>query len=142
MKKTFYLAPCVAMGIFVASSVVYAYTDGDNIDERIAPVAGYVGTFTNPNSVKKILSGKEVYEGTCASCHKSGASGAPRMGNNEEWAPRISEGIESAYNNALKGLNAMPAKGGNPALSDFEVKSAVHYMMNASGGSFPKPEKK
>jgi len=31
-------------------------------------------------------------------------------------------------NNALNGLNAMPARGGNPALTDEQIRAAVEFM--------------
>jgi len=40
---------------------------------------------------------------------------------------------------ALHGKGGMPAKGGNPALSDYEVARAVVYMANKSGASLPEP---
>src|SRR5690606_6546230 len=42
-------------------------------------------------------------------------------------------------NVALHGKGAMPAKGGNPALSDYEVARAVVYMANGAGASFDEP---
>jgi cytochrome c5 len=39
----------------------------------------------------------------------------------------------------IKGKGAMPAKGGNPALDDFEIARAVVYMTNAAGGKFAEP---
>jgi cytochrome c5 len=39
----------------------------------------------------------------------------------------------------IKGKGAMPAKGGNPALDDFEIARAVVYMANAAGGKFAEP---
>jgi hypothetical protein len=36
------------------------------------------------------------------------------------------------YASALHGKNAMPAKGGNPALADADVKAAVDYMVGAA----------
>ena len=41
--------------------------------------------------------------------------------------------------NAIKGKNAMPPKGGNPLLDDFEIARAVTYMANNSGAQFPEP---
>ena len=34
---------------------------------------------------------------------------------------------------AIKGKNAMPARGGDPSLSDEEVRAAVEYMREQSG---------
>jgi cytochrome c5 len=65
-------------------------------------------------------------------CHNSGVAGAPKLGDKEAWAPRIAKGQESLYSVAIKGEGAMPAKGGNAALSDDEVKAAVDHMVEES----------
>ena len=46
--------------------------------------------------------------------------------------PRLKTGIDALYAAALKGKNAMPAKGGNAALADADVKAAVDYMTAAA----------
>lgn len=76
--------------------------------------------------------GKKVFEGTCMVCHGTGVAGAPKFGDKAAWAPRIAQGVDTLYKSALGGKNAMPAKGGNNALSDAEVKSAVDYMVSAA----------
>jgi cytochrome c5 len=78
--------------------------------------------------------GEKVFKGTCAMCHKTGASGAPIIGNKADWAPRIAQGMPTLYEHALKGFTgkkgAMPAKGANPSLSDDDVKAGVDYMVS------------
>jgi cytochrome c5 len=73
--------------------------------------------------------GSRVFGSICQACHMTGAAGAPVVGNKAAWAPRIAKGKEALYNSALNGKNAMPPRGGNPALSDAEVKAAVDYMV-------------
>jgi cytochrome c5 len=51
------------------------------------------------------------------------------VGDKAAWAPRIATGKDALYKAALNGLNAMPAKGGNPSLSDEQVKAVVDYMV-------------
>ncbi|MBI2993579.1 MAG: cytochrome c5 family protein [Gammaproteobacteria bacterium] len=78
--------------------------------------------------------GKQTYSGLCFSCHGTGLPGIPQFGDKAAWAPRIAAGTDLLHEHALKGYTGtsgimMPAKGGNPALSDDEVKLAVDYMV-------------
>lgn len=72
---------------------------------------------------------KAIYTASCAACHTTGAAGAPKLGDKSTWAPRIKSGTDTLYTSALKGKNAMPAKGGNASLSDADVKVVVDYMV-------------
>jgi cytochrome c5 len=110
------------------------------INSRTAPT-GAVNLASNPAIVSQIelspispttLSGEEVYNMVCMSCHTSGAAGAPIIGNNQQWAERISEGKEYLYEQAIIGVGVMPAKGGVATLSDDEVKAAVDYIISKS----------
>ena len=76
--------------------------------------------------------GKSVYDETCHVCHATGLAGSPKFGDKSAWGPRIATGMPALYNAALHGLNAMPPKGGNAALSDAQVKAAVDYMVSAA----------
>jgi cytochrome c5 len=80
----------------------------------------------------KAKSGEEVFNGACVACHGAGIAGAPKMGDKALWAPRIAQGINTLYEHALKGFKGMPAKGGQVALSDEEVKAAVDYQVAKS----------
>lgn len=76
--------------------------------------------------------GKKTFDSVCTACHTAGVAGAPKFGDKAAWAPRIAQGQSTLYNAALHGLRAMPAKGGNPSLSDEQVKAAVDYMVAAA----------
>lgn len=83
--------------------------------------------------------GKDLYSKTCAVCHAAGIAGAPRYGNATDWQPRIAAGTGRLYTSALKGTpKGMPAKGGNTAASDADVKAAVDYMLASVKGSAAK----
>ena len=73
--------------------------------------------------------GQATYNTVCVACHGVGAAGAPKTGDKTVWAPRVAQGIDTLYASALKGKGVMPAKGGNPGLSDDAVKAAVDYLV-------------
>jgi len=80
--------------------------------------------------------GKQVYDAGCVACHGAGIAGAPRVGDSDAWADRIGTGLENMVANAINGFQGsqgmMPAKGGNPSLSDEEIEAAVEYMVAES----------
>lgn len=87
----------------------------------------------------QVRSGEQVYDCTCIVCHGNGFLGAPKLGDQARWKKLIEEGPDDLVPMALKGIRAMPAKGGNPKLSDIEVARAVIYMANAAGANFAEP---
>ena len=76
--------------------------------------------------------GRKVYDTVCAVCHAAGVAGAPKHGDKAAWSPRVKTGMDALYASAIKGKAAMPAKGGNAALADADVKAAVDFMVAAS----------
>ncbi|MBT3430212.1 MAG: cytochrome c5 family protein [Proteobacteria bacterium] len=82
------------------------------------------------------IDGASVYQSACMACHAAGIAGAPRVGDVAGWADRITQGADTLYAHAIQGFQGkagvMPAKGGNMALSDDEVKAAVDHMVAQS----------
>lgn len=76
--------------------------------------------------------GEGTYKKVCAACHDQGVAGAPKLGDKAAWEPRVKQGIDALYTVGLQGKpgTGMLAKGGNPSLSDVDVKAAVDYMVS------------
>jgi len=79
--------------------------------------------------------GKTIYDNLCHSCHTAGIAGAPKLGDKGAWSARIAEGLDTLVKHATDGYkgpdgNFMPAKGGNPSLTDEQVKNAVHWIVD------------
>jgi cytochrome c5 len=70
--------------------------------------------------------GKVVYDKTCAVCH---AALSPKLGDKAAWKPRLKQGADALVVSVLTGKGAMPAKGGNAALSEADIRAAVEYML-------------
>ena len=102
------------------------------IADSIAPVGSFSATtVAAPDVAAAPLSAEQVYA-SCAACHDSGTLSAPITGDAASWATRVAKGIDTLYENAINGINNMPAKGGNSSLSDDEIRLAVDYMLEKS----------
>jgi len=107
----------------------------ETVDQRIAPVGrvevAAVDLAAAPAAPK---APGEVYQSVCAACHSVGAAGAPRTDDGDEWARRLDEkGLDTLVSHSINGFQAMPARGGNPNLTDEEVTGAVKYILAEAG---------
>jgi cytochrome c5 len=118
---------------------------GSSVAERIKPVGevAFTAAQTPQQPVKAAVAastparnGQQVYQASCVACHDAGIAGAPKLGDKDQWVKRIAKGVDVLYASAVDGVQGsagvMPAKGGNTALSDAEVKAAVDYMVGRS----------
>ncbi len=78
------------------------------------------------------LDGAEIFGQLCTGCHTSGAGGAPKMVK-ADWGARIAQGADTLHKHAIEGFQGnagvMPARGGNPSLSDEQVIATVDWMV-------------
>ena len=118
---------------------------GSSVAERIKPVGeiAFAAAQTGQSPAKNAVAtatpardGQQVYQASCVACHDAGIAGAPKLGDKGQWAKRIAKGLDALYASAVNGVQGsagvMPAKGGNPALSNAEVRAAVDYMVARS----------
>jgi len=122
----------------------------EEVEARIAPVGGvYAGDtgraalLAAQEAAKKAaesqvayggtLDGKTIFGNLCKTCHENAATGAPVLTDKGGWAPRIAQGMDTLFTHAINGFTGtkgtMPAKGGNPSLTDAQVKATVQWMI-------------
>ncbi len=87
------------------------------------------------NTKVSLAIGKTIYNKYCVGCHGTGAGGAPKMGDDVAWAPRIKQGINILYNHAISGIGSMPPKGTCATCSTADIQSAVEYIVSQSKGT-------
>ncbi len=75
------------------------------------------------------LNGMRIYNEACASCHKEGKLGAPKLDDISSWKRRLFQGEEVLDQHALAGYLNMPKKGGHLEYSDQDIIDAVHFMI-------------
>ena len=105
----------------------------------VALVSVWAAADTNPSAVS---AGQAIYSQTCIACHGANGKGAfPGVANltggdgalvkaDEELLKSITDGFQSP-GSAL----AMPANGGNPTLTEEDVKAVLAYLRAEFGGS-------
>ena len=81
-------------------------------------------------SAEVLAQGEKIYTTACVACHGAGVLNAPKFGDKALWEPRIAKGMQTLYANSINGINMMPARGGNAALKDDDMKAAVDYMVH------------
>ena len=130
--------------IVLLSQLVTGVRPGETEDteagvlNRIKPV-GEV-TLAEATAPKGNMTGEQVYQAVCKTCHEAGLAGAPKVGDKAAWTPRVKQGVDQLYAHAISGTaKGMPPKGGNADLSDVEVQRGVVYMASRSGASFREP---
>jgi len=110
--------------------------EAEAVEERIKPVAEV--TVGEPPVIEAPAvettevaagPGAQIVTQVCSACHAAGLMQSPKLGNADDWAPRIEKGIQVLYQSAINGLNMMPAKGGRADLSDDDIKAAVDHML-------------
>lgn len=97
--------------------------------QRIAASLAAIALF-GAASAAMAADGKAVFEQTCATCHATGVAGAPKLGDKEAWGPRVAAGKAALVASVTNGKGAMPAKGGNTALSGEDIGAAVDYILS------------
>jgi len=97
-------------------------------------IAGCGGGDSAAKPEKQLAPGEQTYQRFCISCHSSGISGAPPVGNAQAWAPRLAQGDEALLKHTIEGMPSagMPPKGMCVACSDQELMDAIHFMTSRS----------
>jgi cytochrome c5 len=74
--------------------------------------------------------GKDTYAQYCYVCHSAGLAGAPKFQSKTDWLPRCEQKkLKGLLNNAMQGINAMPAKGTCDSCSQDDILEAIKYMV-------------
>ncbi|MFI4932228.1 MAG: c-type cytochrome [Burkholderiales bacterium] len=107
------------------------------VARRIQPVG--VSDYKDVNDAKSMKTGEQVFQAQCTACHTSGAVGAPKIGDEAAWAPRIKTGYDALIGSVLKGKGNMPSQSGGD-FSEFEIGRAVVFMANKGGAKFDEPK--
>lgn len=133
------LATCLVILLAACSSEEPSAQSGDDIVAETGvgdgPMSGLVTVDRLPLPTdESLLKGRAIWGDTCQGCHGLGIASSPKITDMAAWAPRIAKGKDVLYGHAINGFFGddgamMPERGGNPQLSDEDVKAAVDFMV-------------
>ena len=130
--------------IFVVFALLFALTacgGRDDEEPKSEPAAAAESNVEAAASTGDPVAGEKVYQGTCVACHGPDAKGVENLG--KSLHPSYSDFVSTRTDEELveyikvgrlpdDPLNttgvAMPAKGGNPALTEEDMYNVVAYM--------------
>ena len=77
--------------------------------------------------------GAVIYQNLCGACHTNGVGKAPTL-TAAGMGARAAKGKETLYKHAIEGFTGpdggiMPAKGGNPGLTEEQIHATVDWML-------------
>jgi len=133
---------CIVAARLIDTGELHADPEANaRIEARIKPVGSVI---TDAAALQQLaaaapkrepLTGEQVNEKLCAGCHVAGVMGAPKENDKAAWAARkaAAGGVDGLVASAIKGKNAMPAKGGDPSLTEDEIRGAVEVILKAAG---------
>ena len=148
---------CVALSLVVLGHYIGTQQPQDadpntqlRVQERIKPVGGVFAGASGAaaaaaaaEAASAAVGAKVAYDGTldgavifeklCATCHATGVLGSPTL-DHAHWDARLAQGMETVVKHAIDGFTGevglMPARGGNPDLSDEQVEATVAWMID------------
>ncbi len=124
----------------VKAAVDYMVGESGGFSARAKATAAASRAKTAEAAGNKIAAdGKAIWQAHCSVCHATGVAGAPKIGDKNAWGPILAKtSMDTLFDHAINGFHGdrgfMPPKGGAASLSDAQVRAAVKYMVDQSGG--------
>ncbi len=114
------------------AGAVYAGTTG--AAAQAAAQAAALAKASSQSAYGGSTDGKTIFDNLCTACHTTGVGKAPTL-DHSHWDARIAQGKDTLYKHAIEGYTGpdggiMPAKGGNPALTEEQVRATVDWMLS------------
>jgi cytochrome c5 len=120
---------CIFMGVFSVPAAQAQEMSDDDIRSRIQPVGKVHVAGAKVAMASGPRSGSEIYNKACVACHSVGVLNAPKLQDAADWAPRMTKGFDTVWQNAINGIGAMPPMGTCGDCSNDDIKAAIEHMI-------------
>ena len=137
----FWIAVCLVLA-FIAGLTVSMLQHRKRLTAVVEANAPVIQTLHYPDSFAKQIKGNPmagsiVYHAYCRTCHAQDAEipvHAPHLDQKRLWIGLRSLGKNTLLQNTIKGIGAMPARGGCFECDDKSLALAINYMLTQATG--------
>lgn len=77
-----------------------------------------------------------IYRSSCYSCHRYGAGGAPKTGDQKQWQARMEKGMDALMESTINGYRGMPPMGACMDCGEAEFHALIRFMAGQSQGEY------
>ena len=81
---------------------------------------------------QRMKEGEAIYRYACGRCHDTGEGGAPVIGQADSWSQRSSLWAAVLFEHAQQGYLGMPAAGGDPRFTRYDIEVASEYILQTT----------
>jgi cytochrome c5 len=138
MHKNFLIiGALIVSGALGLALSLYMHPNSDTSLPSSEPDVQLIQTYHSPVSFVKQLkgdpdAGRKIFKEFCSSCHAANPIidiQAPRINDKKLWETLGKLGIPALLDLTIKGVKAMPARGGCFECSDQQLKETIEYML-------------
>jgi cytochrome c5 len=114
-----------ACGWFLGMSVVLAFCSGCGGSRPVDRAMLLARAATLSPADPRLA---DLYQHACKACHIVATSAAPLTGDRAAWQPRLKKGVPALVENAIGGLNGMPAGGQCVRCTAADYELLIRFM--------------
>ncbi len=110
-----------AFGAFLAAGILASCADPKPVDRAALALRAEALQPADPRIA-------DLYQHACRACHVVVTSGAPLTGDRDAWRERWKKGLPKLVDNAIAGLNGMPAGGQCVRCTAADYEALIRFM--------------
>lgn len=115
------------MGLIIGLAAILGLTGCGSVDGNSTPPTGSPAA-TRATSADEDSPWLAQWSRNCVLCHVRGEGGAPVLGDQEAWAPRLAQGEDTLLQHTIEGFNNMPPLGYCMDCEEADFRRIIRFM--------------
>jgi len=91
-----------------------------------------IGLLSSSSAQELTQEQSQLFINNCLQCHSNAETGAPVIGNTNDWVDVVAKGEDKIVNNVIQGIRGMPPLGYCSACSKDDFRVLIRFMTNTN----------